>query len=145
MSMKTQPTDTRRRIVLTLSPSPPPHPFLLASSEVNLASPEALLASLEALSISLEALCSVFIVFLFNNCIDHSLSVNLPFNGIIGSSFSPLLEIFGFDFFQNQIYVFRKAISIHGSLHRVFGCHRFCPPSKPLPSNVHMLASEIGF
>jgi hypothetical protein len=87
---------------------PLPHPFLLASSEVNLASLEALLTSLEALSVSLEAICFVFIVFLFNNCIDHSLSVNLPFNGIISGSFNPLPEIFGFDFFKIKSTHFGK-------------------------------------
>jgi hypothetical protein len=73
------------------------HPFLQASFEVNLASPE--------------ALCSGFIVFSFNNCIDHPLSINSPINGIHDSSHPrisslySLLEIFSFDFF--------KIISIH--------------------------------
>ena len=90
---------------------PLPHPFLLTSFGVNLVSPEAFLASSEAFIASSKALSYLSIAFLFNNSIAHSLSIHPPFNGIIGDSYRPLLEIFSFGFFKIRFTHFGKPFS----------------------------------
>jgi hypothetical protein len=73
----------------------------------------------------LEALCYVFIAFLFNNCIDRPLTINPLFNSINDGSHCSLPKIFSFDFFQNQIYTLREAISTHAPLTLFLGVAAF--------------------
>ena len=85
------------------------HPSLHVSFEASLfVFFETLFTSLEVLSVFLEALCHGFHVLLFNNGIDHPLTVNLPFNGRISGSLCFLPKIFGFDFFKIKFAHFGK-------------------------------------
>ena len=85
------------------------HPSLHASFEANLlVSLEILSASLEVLFVFSEVLYYDFHVLLFNNSIVHPLTVNPPFNDIIGGITVHLLEIFGFDFLKIRSMHFGK-------------------------------------
>jgi hypothetical protein len=102
------------------------HPSLHASFEASLfVSLRTLFASSEVLSAFLKAPCYDFHVLLFNNGIDHPLTINPPFNSRIGGSLRFLPEIFGFDFF--------KIISAH-----------FEKPSPPThPSIVFLVSAAV--